>query len=189
MGLIKGSWRLPVIQVRNQTMSERYYQQMSSQRMGTTQAAPGRHPSRGEMRTLNLGAAAARAVCSGRMTSMVVPGSSRRWLPKARAGTKVRLSFNGKRRGGAIIELTGACFHARLDEIPGCERRHDPNAIDGEDTWEQILNKALWGKVASVEPEVAARRAALGWYVLDFTVRWRHEAWCAAMGIAAPRAA
>jgi hypothetical protein len=141
------------------------------------------------MRTLNVGAPVARAICEGRVTSMVVPGSSRRWLPKARTGTKIRLSFNGKRRGGAVIELTGACFHARLDEIPGCERRHDPNAIDSEDTWEQILNKALWGKAASVEPEVAARRAAHGWHVLDFTVRWRHEAWCTAMGIAVPRAA
>jgi len=157
--------------------------------MDTTQAASGPGPSQGGMRTLNLGVAAGRAICAGRMTSLVVPGTARRWLPKARTGTRVRLSFNGKRRGGAIIELTGTCFHARLDEIPGCEHRHDPNAIDGEDTWEQILNKALWGKSTTVEPEVAARRAALGWYVLDFTVRWRHETWCAAMGIAQPRAA
>lgn len=155
--------------------------------MNTTQAAPGPHAS--GLRTLNVGQVAARAICAGRMTSLVVPGMVRRWLPKARAGTKIRLSFNGRRPGGAVIELTGTCFHGRLDEIPGCERRHDPNSIDGNDTWEQILNRALWGKASPVEPELAARRAAMGWYVLDFMVRWRHEAWCAAMGIADPRVA
>lgn len=133
---------------------------------------------------MNMGQRSGRAICEGRKTSLIAPGTDRHWLPKLTAESTVRLNFNGRHKGWVIVKVTGCCYHEGIAEIPGCSSRHDPNAIDSEDTWEQILHKALSGGTAPGTVEAMEARAAEGGYVVDFAVAWRHRAWCAALGIA-----
>jgi hypothetical protein len=156
--------------------------------MGTVQHPP---PvwSNPQLRGMAMGLRSGIAVCKGEKTSMVVPGILRNWLPKLQPGAHLLLTFNGRPPGGAVIKVDASCFHPVIGTIPGCAARHDPNAIDIEGTWDQILFKALCGGTEAVAPEEMVRRAAKGWYVLDFTVVQRHREWCEAMGINGPEAA
>lgn len=186
---IAGQLSAPVEAQSTSTVTERYYQKVGAQRMDTkqdTQTRPGHDPSaRGvPMRTMNVGKRSAIAICEGRKTALVAPGVQRKWLPKVEVGSQLRLNFNGRHPGWAIVAVTGVCFHEQIATIPACEARHDPSAIDAEDGWEQILNKALCGGRDPVGAEVMEQRAAKGWYVIDFAVSWRHPQWCARVGIA-----
>lgn len=142
-----------------------------------------------QLRGMAMGRRSAVAVCKGEKTSMVVPGVLRDWLPKLEPGARLRLTFNGRQHGWAVIKVNASCFHPVIGTIPDCAARHDPNAIDTEDTWDQILFKALCGGKEAIAPEEMVRRAAKGWYVLDFTVVQRHREWCEAMGIGDPEGA
>lgn len=150
--------------------------------MGTVQ-----HPqpvwSNPQLRGMAMGRRSGIAVCKGEKTSMVVPGTLRSWLPRLEPGAHLLLTFNGRPPGGAVIKVGASCFHPVISTIPGCDAVHDPSAVDTEDTWDQILFKALCGGTKAVPPEEMAARAAKGWYVLDFIVVQRHSEWCAAMGI------
>jgi hypothetical protein len=142
-----------------------------------------------QLRGMAMGRRSGIAVCKGEKTSMVVPGMLRNWLPKLQPGAHLRLTFNGRQHGWAVVKVQASCFHPVIGTIPGCAARHDPNAVDPEDTWDQILFKALCGGTEAVAAEEMVRRAAKGWYVLDFTVVQRHREWCEAMGINGPEAA
>jgi hypothetical protein len=136
-----------------------------------------------QLRGMAMGRRSGIAVCKGEKTSMVVPGVLRNWLPKLEPGAHLRLTFNGRLRGWAVIKIEASCFHPVINTIPGCDAAHDPSAVGPEGTWDPILFKALCGGTEVVPPEEMAARAAKGWYVLDFTVVERQREWCAAMGI------
>lgn len=140
---------------------------------------------RGDRRwAMPMGVRSGVAVCEGRKTAMVAAGTEHAWLSQVKAGSMIRLNFNGREPGWAAVEVTACCYHEVIAQVPQCANGHDLRAFGAEESWEEVLGKALFGGRDPVPPQVMLQRASRGWYVIDFSVAQLHRRWCAAMGIA-----
>lgn len=131
-----------------------------------------------------MGVRSGKAVCEGRKTAMVAAGTEHAWLPQVEAGSMIRLNFNGREPGWVVVEVATCCYHEVIAQIPQCANGHDLRAFGAEESWDEVLGKALFGGRDPVPPQVMLQRAARGWYVIDFSVAQLHRRWCVAMGIA-----
>lgn len=143
----------------------------------TSQRKPKVSRVRPKLWSMPIGTRSVVALCEGRKTSMVASGTDPDWVPRLKPGGKLRLDFRHKVPAWAVIELTAVCHHDVITAIPTCPAGHDPDAIDAEGTWDEILAKAMFAGSAPLDAAIIEQRSAKGWYVLDFKVLSQPKRW------------